>query len=236
VGILRAMIDPAVQVSAWHDESGQVKTGVRVPDDVSEQKVIFTCGEDSVLTLNRTEAAALGARKYNGDAAGLGVELELTNWTAESDYGKKAMMTAARARQRVADRNAEKVKKIVVRRTQVQEYIDRNLTIASEFDPSLEKNTPYSSFKDSWDRFWGGGALAGTTTATRWRELTDKTLMGLRNARKGLMEMKKLNVEGEKLGMEPSHAPGELDKSIRDLEMKIQFVSWWRTRKTSAAG
>ena len=120
-GVVPAMIDPAARFAAWVDSTGQIVSGVRVPSSVPRKDVIVSDRRQSVLTLTRDQAAALGvARKFRGDAAALGAELGIEGWRAESDYGRKTMLEAARTQarhmDRIATRNESEIKRLLKRR------------------------------------------------------------------------------------------------------------------------
>jgi hypothetical protein len=236
--IVRAMIDPQVRVVAWRD-GGSVQTGVRPPPSVSRGDLIVAARPGTVLTLSRAEAAALGiGRTFEGSAAGLGYELGLDPWVAEGDYGARTMIAAARARQKELQSAARKteasIHRLLERRKSIERFVERNLTIAHEWDPKQSAYSEYDKHVSSWERYWGGAPIPGTITRSRWRELTDVTLRALSEARKGIVEMKKLDDEAESLGIERSYPEEELDRLLDDTEIKMQRLMFWRKRKTSA--
>lgn len=237
--VVRAMIDPGEALVAWVDDGGRAASGVRPPSSVAREKIVATCRPGSLLTLTRDQAVKLGlAHKYQGSASGLGYELGLDPWTEESDYGKTAMTTAAKTHRQEMERSAEKarrsIEKLVKRRNSTQRYVDRYLALAHNFDPELSAQSSYEKFSSSWDRYWGGGPIAGTVTRRKWRDLTDATLQALARAKKGVVELQRLDREAKSLGIDPSHAPGELEKLLDDIGLKMNLLVFWRNRKTSA--
>lgn len=239
VGLAAAMIDPEARFAAWADDSGQITTGVRVPGSVPRNRVIVSDRRQSVLTLSRDQAAALGvAREFNRGAEALGSELGVEAWKRKSDYGQTAVFDAARARrdrmQRVASRDAEKIKKLVKRQNTTRRYIERCLTLAHKWDPGQKPYSTYRDHRSTWERYWTGDPLTGTTTRRRWRELTDTTLGYLQRARKGVIEMRKLDEQAERLGIEREYKPEELDDLLDDIVVKIEFLARQRNLRAGA--
>ncbi len=235
-GAVPAMIDPSARFAAWVDETGQIVTGVRVPGSVSKKNVVVADRRQSVLTLTRNQAAALGvARKFSDKTAALGYELGIEGWRKESDYGSTTLLAAARTQhkrmERVASKNASKIKKLLKRREVTRRYIERCLALAHKWDSEYKPDSRYRNNRARWDSYWGGAPLATTTTRTRWRALTDTTLDYLYRARAGVLEMLKLDDQAERLGIDPEYKPGELDGLLDDLVVKIEFLRVQRSRR-----
>ena len=236
--LVRAMVDPAESVYAWRDDSGKVMTAARMPSSVPRDNITVHDRPESVLTLTRAQAVDLGlARAFSGSVDTLGAELKLAKWTRESDYGQKTMLAEARQEynrmRRAADRKEKEIARLIERRETTKKYIERNLTLAHEWDPDQSATATYDRYKDRGEKYWGG-PIESTITRPRWRELTDYTIAALTAAYKGVQSMKKLEDQARDFGIEPLYQEGELEKLEDDIEVKVTLLKFWRERKTSA--
>ncbi len=230
IGVVQAMIDPAARIAAWVDEDGQVVAGVRAPASVSKKKMIVRDRRESVLTLTRTQAVKLGvARKYSGTVAQLGPKLGIEAWSRESDYGRTAMFKAAKNQrqrlERTASKNAATIKKLLQRRQTTKRYIERNLTLAHKWDSAQKPYATYREHSRSWSSYWGGDPLTGTTKRREWQRRTNTVLAYLRQARKGVREMEKLESKAEGLGLDREYEEGQLLKIKDDIDVKIIYLT-----------
>jgi hypothetical protein len=94
---------------------------------------------------------------------------------------------------------------------------------AAQWDPTKGDYETYAAY---WGWAWGSAYSTETTVWTResqqkWRTRTDATMYYLKNAAKGLVAMKKLDAEAEKLDLEPTFPKGEIDAMLRDLQVKL---------------
>lgn len=245
--LVQAMIDPKVELAAWRDATGGVVLGARLPESVADEDVIFVDDDRTVVTLTTEDALALGlVAAYTGDADDLGEWLGIDGWTKESDYGPDAMRQAVQRQAantaNIAARAEAQIKQNIKRRELVQRSIDTNLERAAQWDP---RGGSYATMQSS-----GGGSTrvgyrryyySGTTNTNRltkqsrqvWQERTDLTLDALRQARKSILEMKKLDGQAVELGLEPNYDEGELKQLQKDTEVAITMLVSNRNRKTN---
>jgi hypothetical protein len=240
-GLVEAMIDPRAEVAAWRDEKGGLVTGAQVPPSVPADRVVALDRSQSVLTLDRETAVGLGvAKAFSGNASQIGYTIGIESWKKESDLGREAMTDAARSQEkklaREATRAEAEIERLVKRRDEVKRYTERVLAVAHSWDPEQGAFSTYAEHKERWDRYWSGDPVAGTMTRSKWREQTDATVQALQEAAKGAQELKRLDEKAKKLGVEPLHKEGELDKLLDDIAVKVTLLQWNRNRRTSATG
>ena len=236
--LIRAMIDPAETLAAWQNDDGQIRFGKYLPDSVLDERVIFVDDSETVLTLTTDDVVRLGLSKpFDGSVDGLGAELGYASWKPESDYGRKAMRQAAerhrKQRAEHAARVERQIKESVNRRAILKRYVERHLKRAHEWEPRLGTYSTYQSTRHVWDGWGGSKDTHRLTRESRkvWRNRTDVTLSALRHARKGAVELKRLDQQAVELGLEPSYVPGELDSIREDTEIKIRLLVDHRNRK-----
>lgn len=242
--IIRAMIDPEIQLAVWKDTDGQNQAGVEPPAGLPKDKVILSSKKGERLSIDYDQAVALGMKPYDGGAEGLGGILGLTGWAKESDYGEKAISFIAKEKMQLADAKAkkevraqaafeEKVEKNVTRREESLAYIQNCIQQAKEFDPSKGS---YQAYADTWNWgwSWGGNPERWTKESQeRWTDRTDATMHYLAEAAKGLKSLKRLDEEAVKLGVEPTLKPGDAVKFIKDLEGKYNALAADRDRNSA---
>jgi hypothetical protein len=233
---VRALIDPSERLAGWKDENGVVQTGIEPPEGTPKERIIFQDGEGQVLELTQEQAVALGMPAFRGGAPELGEALKLKSWTAESDYGLKAMeRTAAQRQQRAKAAVAafeEKVKRNVSRREAASLQIENSLKEAAGWDPTKGSYETYSQYWN-WGWGWSGSSSASQWTAEsqrRWKTRTDACMFYLQSAGKALVVMKRLDAEAVKLGLEPSFKSGEVDEWLKDIQVKLVALQKHRGR------
>ncbi len=234
--VAQAMVDPAIQLAAWIDQSSSVRRGAYLPADVSPENIIFSCASGELLTLDHDQAVRMGIPTFNGDPAGLGEMLELEGFERESTFGADAMQEASRdARQREANADARfeaQVRTNMEKREKAQRYLERNVQRAAQWDPEQGEYERYAS-TFSWGWGWGTSSSTDWTRDSRneWRNRTDTTMAALSEAAKAARSLQRLDREAVKLGLEPSYADGELAWMIRDLAAKYDYLGRMRNRR-----
>lgn len=231
--MVRAMIDPAVQIAIWRGDNNQIVMGATVPPNVPHDQIVLTDGADSVLVLSANQAVELGADSFDGDVKELGETLGLSGWKRESDYGQRAMQEASAERHRRAKEAKSKyeaaAQKNIRRRQTAEQYIEHNLKQAAAWDPSKGSYATYSS---RWR--WGSESTTRLTKDSRekWRDHTDASTTYLRQAAKGMKTIKKLDEEAAELGLERTYDPQQLSWMMNDIDAKYKFLQAHR-RKTN---
>jgi hypothetical protein len=239
-GLVRAMVDPSREIAGWRGADGQATTGVLVPEGIDDAGVLFRDGSDDLLTLTGEVAVALGAAKALSEgAAQIGSTLGLEAWSRESEVGRKAMELAARQHAALmAKKQARldvKIKRNVHKREATAAYIERHIQIAHEWSPTKGKYSTYETHRDEWLYWWGPNYRENVLTPEsqkKWRHLTDITFEALRRARKGVIEMRRLDKEAAKLGLDPTYGEERLVAMQQDFEVKMQLLAKHRNRTT----
>ncbi len=67
--------------------------------------------------------------------------------------------------------------------------------------------------------------MTGTTKRREWQRRTNTVLAYLGQARKGVMEMEKLESKAEGLGLEREYDEGQLLKIKDDIDVKIIYLT-----------
>ncbi|MEO0963805.1 MAG: hypothetical protein AAFY08_01695 [Planctomycetota bacterium] len=241
--IVRAMVDPDEVVVAWQDASGQLQVASVLPEDVDEEAVLFDVDDETLLVLSAEELDAWGvARPFTGSIGSLGEVIGVEGWTSVGDQGAVSMR---QERQAVAQRAASKerghedrIKALIQRRELVQRSIQRNLARAEKWQPSQEDIRTYQSRGRTGSGYFRRSSdVKDTNVITRtsrsvWRQKTDLSISALREARKGVMEMQRLDREAAELGLDRLYAPDELSAMKNDIEVRAQVLMDYRGIKT----
>jgi len=224
--VVRAMIDPAYNLSGWTEEGKEIHLAESPPRDLPTNRLVFSDSDAAaVLTLTGKQAAAIRfGRLYTGDASGIGKLLGLAKWTSAGDYGPKAMTeTAAReARRKQAEAAAfeDSVQRTIQRRETVKAYIDANMKDADKYDP-----TKKGSYRQRRSYDWNDHQII-TTDRVR-NEFTDRAaiaIRALRRANSGIKELIGLEKTAEKLGLSPSSSPDDLANQANSNGVRIRLL------------
>ena len=224
--VVRAMIDPAHDLSGWTEEGKKINLAGSLPRDVPKDRVVFSDADvGAVLALSGKQAAAIRfGRLYSGDASGIGKLLGLAKWTSAGDYGVKAMKEAvAREAQRKQAKTAEfedSVQRTIQRRETVKAYIDANMKDADKYDPTKKGN--YQR-RRSYD--WDDHQII--TTARVRNEFTDRAAIAIRalqRANSGIKQLIGLEKTAENLGLSPLCSRDELANQQNSNNVRIKFV------------
>jgi hypothetical protein len=225
--IVRAMLDPDSGLCVWRGTDGALAYESVCPDNLPTKDLIVSVGAGSTLELTYDIAKALGMKEFNGGAAELGAFLGLEGWAKESDYGEKTMVRVTAARLKAAQaRQASvdaKIAKNNSRRQTTETYISHNIQEAAKWDPTKASYEKYNTYYN-WGWGWGDYSQGKYTVESqkKWKNRTDATMYYISCAAKGLKEMKTLDAEAVKLGLEPMYKPGEIDTMYQDLN--VQYV------------
>ena len=65
----------------------------------------------------------------------------------------------------------------------------------------------------------------------RWRYRSDATLTALRRAHRAVLDLEKLEIKADRLGVERIYTADHLASLKKDLRLKAEFVSGQRNRK-----
>jgi hypothetical protein len=234
--ICRALFDPACAFVVWKNAEGAAEVGPEAPAGVPADKVLLKVREGELLQVTRDQAVAFGMPAFSGGAAELGAALKLSGWTAESDYGQKTIARIAvdKAKKSESAEAAKlaKVKKNVVAREETKEFVQRNLDQAKAWSPTKGE---YATIQNYWASGWGWGEGYTSNQLTKesqkqWRTRTDACMYYLKQAGKGLLTLKRLDKEAADLGLEPTFKGGEIDATLKDLEVWINALGAHRNK------
>ena len=226
--VIRAMFDPSETLAAWQNDRGHIDTGRWLPEGIDPEKVIFDCKAGEVLVLDRDQALFLtGITPYNGDAAGLGEMLGFDAWEMESDTGQTQMEKAFQKGRKAADsaeaKHAKVVANNIARREQAERAIDHSMQEAASWDPTKGS---YGSYASRWN--WRGGYRGANSwspsSRDRWKTRTDAALYYLGNAASAVRSAASLDREAERLGLERTFKPGELNSMMQDINVKANAL------------
>ena len=235
--IIRAMILPSETLAAWRGKDGTIFTSVTLPDDVSKTHAIFKVDEGEPLAITYEQALELGMPAFEGGAGDLGKLLGLRGWTAESDYGRKAMAKMAAEKQRRAKAKQAsyeaRVKKNIGRRESTERYIEHNMKQAAAWDPT---KASYKTYSRHWNWGWGWSGESQSSELTKesrrkWRNRTDASMYYMNRAAKGLNTMKRLDRKAAKLGLELTFKTGEIDMMLKDIRIRFGYLNVHRNKK-----
>ncbi len=228
--MLRAMIVPNHTLCVWKDAEGNIGWDAVCPDG-GKEKVILSVGAGQTLDLTYEQARTLGMKEFKGGAQELGAFLRVDGWAAESDYGFKAMEKTSAVKQKAAkskqDAYDAKVQANVKRRETTEAYISHSLQEAAKWDPT---KASYETYADHWGWGWAWTTDYPTKKYTiesqkKWKTHTDACMHYVQSAAKGLRQMKKLDAEAVKLGIEPTYKSGEIDPMLEDLGVRYKAIS-----------
>ncbi len=228
--LLRAMIVPGHTLCVWKDAEGKIGWDAVCPEG-GKEKVFLSVGAGQTLDLTYEQARALGMKEFKGGAQELGALLRLDGWTAESDYGIKTMEKTSAAKQKAAKTKQDaldaKVQANVKRRETTEAYISHSLQEAAKWDPT---KASYETYADHWGWGWGWANDYPTKKYTldsqkKWKTYTDACMHYIQSAAKGLRQMKKLDADAVKLGIDPTYKPGEIDRMLEDLAVRFKTLS-----------
>lgn len=228
--VIRAMLDPTVQLAGWRDKSAPkgYSVGAEPPKDLPADQLIFKVDSTHALELSYDQATAMGLPSCDGDPASLGKALKLDHWKAESSYGLKAMTLSAKKQKDRADAAKfvfeNRVRDSVSEREVTERYISRQIELAAQSDPA---KGDYGSYSVHYGWGWGG-VVSGTTYSSEdrkeWKFRCNATASYLREAAAGLQNMKRMEKVAVELGLPTTYKPGEIDGMLADLEQKYQTV------------
>jgi hypothetical protein len=228
--LVKAMIDPAEADAAWIDDQGAIEVGLTLPAGVPKNRVIFqSSGKDDkrVLTLSHDQLKELGVETYNGTSDQLGAKLAAKGWKRESDYGAVAMSTTAKyLNAQTADdakRHKQLIKNNIDRRNQLNAYIKHNLQQAASWDPN----------KGSYQNYAGGwysSPLMTNDSRANWKVRTDNASNYILQAQSAILQMKQLDAEAKRLGLDPTYPDGQLDQMAQDLAVKQDYLAGFRNK------
>jgi len=227
--LVRALIDPGARLAAWKDEKGALTVDEEAPAGTPKERVVFQVAKGEALSLSREQCIALGMKDWKGSAADVGAVVKAPTWTAESDFGVKALARAAaeHAKRSQAKQSAHdaKVKKATGRRAEVDQHIQDAIKEAAMWDPSKESYTTYME-RYNWGWTWDFASNKWTAESQRkWRTRTDACMYYLKEAGRGLHAMKKLDPEAQKLGLDPLYGPGEIDTMLKALDVRYSDLA-----------
>jgi ATP-dependent protease ClpP protease subunit len=231
--IVSAMLNPSESIAAWKGEDGAIQMGTTPPEGT---EAIFSVDDKTPLQITYEQCMALGMPACEGGVGDLGKVLKIEGWTAESDYGVKAMAKVAEKEQkRAAYKQAiyeKKVKKNLARRETIEESIGDSIKNAAAWDPTRGSYETYSyhwNWGWGWSESWDSKKWT-TESQKRWKTRTDACIHFLRKAGKGLTSMKRLDKEAQKLGLEPTFGPGKIDAMLKDIKVKLVALAEHRDR------
>ncbi len=243
--VIRAMVDPTESLAAWKTAEGEVKMDTELPADVPKDKVIFNNNDKSLLVLTYDQAIALGLPAFKGGAADLGKQLDISQWSAESDYGITTMKKIAAEKTKAAEAAQSmfdgKVKNNVTRRESADRAIQENMKQASDWAPTKESYATYKYYGSRWNWGWGyGGGGEGidsnrltNESRKKWRDRTDACMYFLLEARSAMKTMQRLDKEAVTLGLPATYKPEDLDYMLKDLEVKVVYLNNHRNRTSN---
>jgi hypothetical protein len=233
-GVVRAMIDPTFNMSAWVDDEKKIHLAASRPPEVSKDNVIFSDTDpNEVLTLSGTQAARVKlARTYTGDASGLGNVLELPKWTSAGNRGAEIMAEAAvREAQRKRTEAAEyenAVQRNIQRRETAKAYITSNMNDAEKYDPSKD-----SKYAQSRAYTWNDNVIISSDPVAN--EYTDRaavTIRALNRASAGIRELLALEKQAEKLDLAPMSSPAELANQLNSNDVRLKLIARETNRRS----
>lgn len=236
--LVRAVIDPAQRLSAWFDPTGQtIQLGPSVPPGISSEQIIFQNPDNEALVLRYHQLVEMGLPQLRGSVADLGQILGLDHWQAESDFGIRTIKSVAQSHQRreaAQSRAFElKVQRNIQRRQKMVEVIEHNIYLASQSDPMQGNYDVYSTRyrtrrigRFGSEKTWKSSSSGAFKSQAKreWKERSDITMRYLRKVAQAARSMQRLDREAEKLGLEPTYQPGELDQMIQDMDAKFQAI------------
>lgn len=228
--ILRTMVDPDNTLCVWKDAEGTLAFDAVCPDGVPEESVIVQVGAGETLELTAELAKALGLKEFKGGPQDLGEHLGIEGWAAESDYGVKTVAKVAAEKQKAAKAKQAsldgKISKNLTRRQTTEDYISHCLKEAASWDPTKGSYQTYSSHYN-WGWGWSSPSAENQYTIEsqkKWKSRTDACMYYIQCAAKGLAQMKTLEADASKLGLEAIYKPGEIDTMIKDLNVKYKLL------------
>jgi hypothetical protein len=240
--MIRAMIDPEETIAVWRDEQGELVVGVTLPAGMAGDRVVANVGVGDLLVIDESMALELGVRPSGGTAQELGDLLGIDDWYTESEYAAETMAkTATRLRRKAQADDAKFEKKVehnIRRRASIDRLIEGSLKSAQQWDPS-SGTYEYYSRRYRWSSTYGGyrgrsgrGSSSWTLESQdRWKSRTDATLYFLDRAARGIRPMNRLDREAQKLGLEPTYGPGELEMMLTDVNAKAAMLMNQRGRR-----
>jgi hypothetical protein len=228
--IIRAMVDPTVELAAWTSEDGTIEQGRRPPPQLPAGRLIFADGPDTVLVLSYEQATRLGLPGIEGGPDALGAALGLSNWREESTTGRDAANRAIAARKKAANTAQAKFEDAVTRNIRMRETTNRaieaNLRQAAAWNPT---DASYKTLSVYWGAYWNPQAfdtsLWTPDSRARWRTRSEACASFLTKARDGISAMIRLDKEAAALGLSPSFREGDLQLMLDDVNAKLDMVS-----------
>ena len=245
--IVRAMIDPLEELTAWKQPDEELGMATILPDDVPAESVIFTTKAGEMLVLDYDQITALGVPSLEGGVSNLGAVLGIEGWQAESDYGVKTMAQLAdqRHKQQASKdvRFKQQLQANLLKRETTQSSIENNIQQAQFWDPTEGDYATYTKrYGGGWgnrgrrrdrdDYYYAPGTTFTRESRSEWQRRSDLTMGYLRKAAKACKSMKRLDAEAFELGLTPIYKEGELDTMIQDMDVKFQFVEKQRNRRS----
>ncbi len=229
--LVKAMIDPAEAQAAWIDDQGAIEVGLTLPSGIAQDRIVFqSSGKDDkrVLTLSHAQLNELGVETYNGTADQIGAKLAAKGWKLESDYGATAMASTAKyLNAQSADdakRHKQLIKNNIDRRTQVNAYLKHNLQQAAAWDPNKGSYQNYGSYG------WGSTPLMTNDSRANWKVRTDNASNYILQAQQAIVQMKSLDAEAKRLGLDPTYPEGQLDQMAQDMAVKQDYLAGFRNK------
>jgi hypothetical protein len=232
--ILRAIVDPDATLCVWRGDDGKPAFDAVCPSGVAAADVIIKVSPGATLELTEAHARALGMPEFSGGAAELGAHLGLKGWVAESDYGVRTMTRIALEKRKAATAKQAahdaKVTKNMSRRATTNDYVSHCLQEAAAWDPTKGSYALYATYYD-WGWGWGAdtsGKKYTLESQKKWKTRTDACSYYLASAVKGLKQMRTLDKEAVKLGLDPTYPAGEIEKLLMDLGVRLRTLAQHR--------
>jgi len=225
--VVRAMIDPASNLSGWVDDNKKIHLSASLPVDIPKDHLLFSDADpNDVLTLTDKQAADVGlGRLYEGDASGIGKLLELPKWVDVGDHGAKMVAdAAAREAQRKrtdAAKYEDAVQRNIQRRETVKAYIASNLKDADKYDPTKD-----SKYQGSQSYNWNDNVIISSDPVSNaFTDRASVTIRALNRAIAGIREMIALEKQAEKLDLAPMSSPDDLASQLNSNGVRLKLIA-----------
>ncbi len=247
--VIRAMVDPEMRLTAWFNNEQKIEMSSEEVPAMAAEQTVFRCEPGTLLQLNKDQLQSLGAPSIK-DVSEINTHLNLPRWVGTDVYAKKVIAQIAESenkRKNSTNKLTErKIEKCLSRREQINEALQHNILMASQWDPS---KASYSTYQASWSynrrlnngrrRYVGNNDVYGTydtrqmtqDSKNRWRQHSDITAKYLSEAKKSIKSMKDIEKKTERLGIERLYTEVKLKQMYDDIHTKHEFIVKNRNRK-----
>ncbi len=232
--VIRAMIEPTFNLTAWTAKDKKVHLAKELPEGASKDHVIFSDTDDKqALTLSGAQAAAIGfGRAFKGTSADGGKLLDLPKWTSVGDYGTRAMKEAAAGealrKKKEAAAFENSMRRTIQRRETVQAYIEANMKDAEKYDP-----TKQGTYRQQRSYEWNDRVvITAGRVSNEFTKRASVTIRALQRANTGIKELIGLEKTAEKLDLTPVSSTAELANQQNSNNVRIKLLAAEARRKS----